>query len=69
MTPKTVEAANNPAQVEMCFSESAFEVFEVVGDCDVLNVWAGVVEAPFVEPVLVVVVPVVVGVKGSPKKS
>jgi hypothetical protein len=27
------------------------------------------VEAPFVEPVLVVVVPVVVGVKGSPKKS
>jgi hypothetical protein len=53
----------------MCFPEAAFEVFEVVGDGDVLEVWVGVVEAPFVELVLVVVVPVAVCVTVSPKKS
>jgi hypothetical protein len=51
----------------MCFPEAAFEVFEVVGDGDVVEVWVGAVEAPFVKPVLVIVVPVVVGVTVSPK--
>jgi hypothetical protein len=69
MNPKTVRRANNPAQEEMCFPEAAFEVFGVVGDGDVLEVWVGEWRLPFVEPVLVVVVPVVVGVTVSPKKS
>lgn len=67
MSPKNVKPANNPAQEEMCFPEAAFEVFEVVGDGDVVEVWVGAVEAPFVKPVLVIVVPVVVGVTVSPK--